>query len=114
MKQIIKFIFVFQFCSIFGMYNNFSSGPAAAAARKIVSINAHMSGQVYLSPNVGAAEFVKIGDEIQVGQVVCIINAMKSMYSVKSDKSGIVKAVLVQSNQFVDSDQRLIDLIELE
>ncbi len=73
-------------------------------------INSPIVGRVYLTPKPGEPEFIKVGDKIEVGQVICIIEAMKVMNQVKSDKAGTVRKILVQSNQPVEFDQRLIEL----
>ena len=51
--------------------------------------------------------FVQIGDRIDVGDVVCIVEAMKSMNEIQSDVSGVVKEVCVENAQMVEFDQTL-------
>ena len=59
------------------------------------SINSPMVGTFYSSPNPGADSFVKVGDKVSEGDVLCIIEAMKMMNEVKSDYSGIIKEILI-------------------
>ncbi|MEA3183120.1 MAG: acetyl-CoA carboxylase biotin carboxyl carrier protein, partial [Gammaproteobacteria bacterium] len=68
--------------------------PAEVAAAKAKAnehvITAPMVGTFYGAPSPGAKPFIEIGDEIKVGQVLCIIEAMKMMNQIESDKAGRV------------------------
>ncbi|KAL6954829.1 hypothetical protein U1Q18_048953 [Sarracenia purpurea var. burkii] len=66
-----------------------------------------MAGTFYRSPAPGAPAFVKIGDKIQKGQVVCIIEAMKLMNEIEADQSGTVVEVLVDDGKSVSVDTPL-------
>ena len=70
-------------------------------------ITAPMVGTFYASPSPGAKPFVEIGDEIKVGQVLCIIEAMKMMNQIESDKTGRVAAILVKNGDPVEFGQPL-------
>ncbi|MFN3699285.1 MAG: acetyl-CoA carboxylase biotin carboxyl carrier protein, partial [Dictyoglomus sp.] len=70
-------------------------------------------GVFYRSPAPGAPPFVEEGDLVDVGQTVCIIEAMKLMNEIKSHVRGKVKKVLVENGQAVEFGQKLF-LIEIE
>jgi acetyl-CoA carboxylase biotin carboxyl carrier protein len=67
-------------------------------------------GTFYESSSPGAAAFVKIGDEIEVGQVLCIVEAMKLMNEIESDAAGEVVKRLVTNGQPVEYGQHLFAL----
>jgi acetyl-CoA carboxylase biotin carboxyl carrier protein len=66
-----------------------------------------MVGTFYGSPSPGAKAFIEIGDEIKVGQVLCIIEAMKMMNQIEAEKSGTVQAILVKNGEPVEFAQPL-------
>ena len=70
-------------------------------------ITAPMVGTYYSAPSPGAKSFIELGDKVQVGQVLCIIEAMKMMNQIDSDKGGVVKAMLVKDGEPVEFDQPL-------
>ncbi len=70
--------------------------------------NAPMVGTFYSAPSPGAPDFVKIGDSVHEGDTICIIEAMKILNQIEADKSGTVKAVLVENTQPVEFGQPLI------
>ena len=81
--------------------------PAAAAAPAEASapedpaahpgaVTSPMVGTVYLAPEPGAAEFVKVGDKVTEGQTLLIVEAMKTMNQIPAPKGGTVKRVLVE------------------
>ena len=70
-------------------------------------ITAPMVGTFYASPSPGAKPFVEIGDEIKVGQVLCIIEAMKMMNQIEADKAGRITSVMVKSGDPVEFGQPL-------
>ncbi len=83
---------------------------APAAAAPVASghvVKSPMVGTFYRAPSPGAAEFVKIGDSVSEGQTLCIIEAMKLMNEIESDKAGVVKEVLVENGQAVEYGQPL-------
>jgi acetyl-CoA carboxylase biotin carboxyl carrier protein len=88
-----------------------ASGAAPVAAAPVVSsdhtVQAPMVGTFYASPAPGAQAFVKMGDEVKVGQVLCIIEAMKMMNQIESDRAGKITAVLVQNGDPVEFGQPL-------
>ncbi len=70
-------------------------------------ITAPMVGTFYASPSPGAKAFVEIGDEIKVGQVLCIIEAMKMMNQIEADKSGRVASIMARNGDPVEFGQPL-------
>jgi acetyl-CoA carboxylase biotin carboxyl carrier protein len=66
-----------------------------------------MVGTYYAAPSPGAKPYVEIGDEVKVGQVLCIIEAMKMMNQIESDKAGKVTAIMVQNGDPVEFGQPL-------
>jgi acetyl-CoA carboxylase biotin carboxyl carrier protein len=67
-----------------------------------------MVGTFYRSPSPDAKVFIEEGDKIAVGQVYCIVEAMKLMNEVKSEVAGKVVKILVQNGQAVEFNQPLI------
>ena len=63
-----------------------------------------MAGTFYRSPSPGAPPFVKVGDKVQKGQVLCVIEAMKLMNEIEADKSGTIVEILVQDGKPVSVD----------
>ena len=86
-----------------------SSAPAAAPAANKAdhTVTAPMVGTFYASPTPGAKGFVEIGSEVNVGDTLCIIEAMKMMNQIESDKAGRVTAVLVKNGEPVEFGQPL-------
>ena len=72
------------------------------------TVNAPMVGTFYSAPSPGAPDFVKVGDHVKEGDTICIIEAMKILNQIEADKSGTVKAVLVDNAQPVEFGQPLV------
>ena len=72
------------------------------------TVKAPMLGTLYHSPSPNAKPFIKVGSKVKSGDVIFIIEAMKTMNQVKSDKTGIVKKILVENAMPVEFDQDLI------
>ena len=77
------------------------------ATRPENTVTAPMVGTFYASAAPGAKAFVEIGTEVKVGQTLCIIEAMKMMNQIESDKSGKIAAVLVKNGDPVEFGQPL-------
>ncbi|MCU0951115.1 MAG: acetyl-CoA carboxylase biotin carboxyl carrier protein [Burkholderiaceae bacterium] len=85
-----------------------AAAPAAAAPkRNEYVVSAPMVGTYYSAPSPGAKAFVEIGTEVKVGQVLCIIEAMKMMNQIECDKAGRITAVMVQNGDPVEFGQPL-------
>src|SRR5579863_5127852 len=70
-------------------------------------ITAPMVGTFYACPSPGAKAFVEIGDEIKVGQVLCIIEAMKMMNQIEADKGGKIASIMARNGDPVEFGQPL-------
>lgn len=88
-----------------------AAAPAATAAAPAA---AELSGHILRSPMVGAfyrssgpdaAPFVEVGQQVQVGDALCIVEAMKMMNQIQSDKAGVIKRILVENGDTVEFDQ---------
>ena len=73
-------------------------------------VKSPMVGTFYRSAAPGAKPFVEIGSTVNVGDTICIIEAMKLMNEIEADKSGVVKAVLVESGNAVEYGQPLFTI----
>lgn len=82
------------------------TGPAEADMAG--AMKSPMVGTVYLAPEPGASDFVKVGDSVKEGQTLLIVEAMKVMNPITADKAGTVKSILVENAQPVEFDQPLI------
>jgi acetyl-CoA carboxylase biotin carboxyl carrier protein len=71
------------------------------------TVTSPMVGTYYASASPGAKSFVEIGSEIKVGQILCIIEAMKMMNQIESDKEGRVTAMLAKNGEPVEFGQPL-------
>ena len=70
--------------------------PAAADSEKLHEVTSPIVGTFYDSPSPGAPTFVKVGDQVEIGQVLCIVEAMKLMNEIERDVAGeIVKRIAV-------------------
>ncbi|SMG57303.1 acetyl-CoA carboxylase biotin carboxyl carrier protein [Paraburkholderia susongensis] len=82
------------------------AAPAVAAPQGHV-VTSPMVGTFYRAPSPGADPFVQVGDTVKEGQTICIIEAMKLLNEIESDKSGVVKEILVENGQAVEYGQPL-------
>jgi acetyl-CoA carboxylase biotin carboxyl carrier protein len=85
------------------------AAPAAAAPRGD-AVNSPMVGTVYLQPQPGSDPFVKVGDTVQAGQTLMIVEAMKTMNPIPAPKAGRVVEILVQDGQPVEFGEPLLVL----
>jgi len=92
-----------------------AAAPAAAATApepKEPEIKGHqvpspMVGTFYRAPSPGAKAFVEEGQQVKLGDTLCIIEAMKILNQIESDKSGTVRKILVENGQPVEYNQPL-------
>jgi acetyl-CoA carboxylase biotin carboxyl carrier protein len=84
-----------------------TDAPAAADVSKYVTIKSPMIGTFYRSSSPDKPNFVSVGDEIQAGSVLCIIEAMKLFNEIESEVSGRIVKVLVENASPVEYDQPL-------
>ena len=86
-----------------------AAAPAAAPAARDLS-NAQKSpmvGTFYRAPGPNAAAFVEVGQQVKVGDTLCIIEAMKLMNEIEAEKSGVVKEILVENGTPVEYGEPL-------
>lgn len=70
-------------------------------------VQSPMVGTFYRAPSPGARPFVDVGQQVKVGDTLCIIEAMKMLNQIEADKAGVVTAVLVEDGQPVEFEQPL-------
>jgi len=93
-----------------------AAAPAAAAPADAAPdpeddgflVTAPMVGTFYAASSPGAAPYVQVGDRINEGDTLCIIEAMKMMNQIEADASGVVKSIRVQNGEPVEYGQTLI------
>ncbi len=86
---------------------------AAASAAAPVADNAVLSpmvGTFYRAPGPEAPSFVEVGQTVRVGDVLCIVEAMKMMNQIEADRAGTVTAIHVENGEAVEFDQPLISI----
>ena len=84
-----------------------AAAPPAAAEEELHQVKSPIVGTYYESPAPGAPPFIKPGDQVAAGQVLCIIEAMKLMNEIESDASGEIVKILVKNGQPVEYGQAL-------
>jgi acetyl-CoA carboxylase biotin carboxyl carrier protein len=81
--------------------------PAKAAEPEGHVVKSPMVGTFYRSPSPGAKVFVEIGQNVNAGETLCIIEAMKLLNEIEADQTGVIKAILVENGQPVEFGQPL-------
>ena len=86
-----------------------AGAPAAPPAEELKghTVNSPMVGTFYRAPSPGAKAFVEVGQSVGVGDVLCIIEAMKILNQIESDRAGTVKRILVENGEPVEYNQPL-------
>src|SRR5215469_9317070 len=93
-----------------------TAAPSAAAeladelAEKLHEVKSPIVGTFYESPSPGAPPFVKVGDQVEVGQVLCIVEAMKLMNEIECDVAGEIVKKLVANGQPIEYGQELFSI----
>jgi acetyl-CoA carboxylase biotin carboxyl carrier protein len=82
--------------------------PAAEPEDEGYSVAAPMVGTFYASSSPGAAPYVQVGDRVNEGDTLCIIEAMKMMNQIDADVSGVIKSIRVQNGEPVEYGQTMI------
>lgn len=82
--------------------------PAPAPVASGHQVKSPMVGTFYRSASPGAPSFVEVGQKVNEGDVVCIVEAMKMMNQIEADKSGVIEAIMVEDGQPVEFDQPLV------
>jgi acetyl-CoA carboxylase biotin carboxyl carrier protein len=86
------------------------SGTSTETAEPTISghhVTSPMVGTFYLAPSPGVKPFVDIGKKVEVGDTLCIIEAMKMLNQIEADKAGVIAAVLAENGQPVEFGQSL-------
>jgi len=86
------------------------AAPAAAPASEEISghvVKSPMVGAFYRASSPGAKSFVEVGDQVKVGDTLCIIEAMKLLNQIEADKAGVIKKILVENGQPVEYNEPL-------
>lgn len=83
------------------------------AAKKVRGnvVRSPMVGTFYRSPSPSSPSFVEVGKHVKVGDVICIIEAMKMMNQIEADHAGVIEAILVQDGEPVEFDQALVTIV---
>jgi acetyl-CoA carboxylase biotin carboxyl carrier protein len=84
-----------------------AAAPAEAPDEEGFDVIAPMVGTFYAAASPGAAPYVQVGDRVNEGDTLCIIEAMKMMNQIESDVSGVVKSIRVQNGEPIEYGQVL-------
>lgn len=90
-----------------------ATAPAAETSAAPAAMSGHvvrspMVGTFYRTPSPDAKAFIEVGQKVNAGDTLCIVEAMKMMNQIEADKSGVVKAILVENGQPVEFDEPLV------
>ena len=88
-----------------------TAAPAAAPAIAGHTVNSPMVGTYYKSSAPGAKAFIEVGQKVNAGDTICIVEAMKMMNQIEADKSGTIGAILVEDGEPVEFDQPLVSIV---
>ena len=88
-----------------------TEAPVAEPAISGHQVKSPMVGTFYSAPSPDEPDFTKVGQQVEEGDVLCIVEAMKMMNHITADKSGTIDAVLVKNGQPVEFDQPLFTII---
>jgi acetyl-CoA carboxylase biotin carboxyl carrier protein len=86
---------------------NAGGGEPTAPAENLHIVRSPIVGTFYESPSPGSPPFVKVGDKLEVGQVLCIVEAMKLMNEIECDVGGELAKILVANGQPIEYGQEL-------
>lgn len=92
--------------------NTSSSQPTNEETDNSTLIQSPMVGTVYLCPSPGTPAFAQVGQTVQKGDVLCLIEAMKMFNKIKADRAGVIKRVLVNNEQSVEFGAALFAIDE--
>ena len=87
-----------------------AEAPASPATSGHV-VRSPMVGTFYRSPSPTSDAFVEVGSTVKVGDVICIVEAMKMMNQIEADKAGTIEAILVENGEPVEFDQPLFSIV---
>ncbi len=84
--------------------------PPPAEVSTTIKVESPMVGTFYSSPSPGAPPFVQEGEQVEVGQTLCLLEAMKLFNELKSDHAGVLRRALVENGEPVEYGQTLFEL----
>ena len=90
--------------------NQSSEASSDIPETKLVEIKSPMPGTFYSAPDPESASFVNIGDNVNAGDTICIVEAMKIMNEIQAEESGVIEEILVDNSSPVEFDQVLFKL----
>lgn len=88
-----------------------STATGSPAADHSNAIKSPMVGTFYRSPSPGSASFAEPGKAVKVGDVICIIEAMKMMNQIEADRAGVIGEFLVEDGEPVEFDQPIVTIV---
>lgn len=83
----------------------------AGCASDAYVVRSPMVGTFYRSPSPSSPAFAQVGQHVKVGDVLCIVEAMKMMNQIEADKAGVIEAILVEDGQPLEFDQPMITIV---
>jgi acetyl-CoA carboxylase biotin carboxyl carrier protein len=87
------------------------AAEATPAAHNGHVVRSPMVGTYYCSPSPGSPAFIEVGKHVKVGDVLCIVEAMKMMNQIQAEKSGVIEAILVEDGQPLEFDQPILTIV---
>lgn len=84
-----------------------AAAPAAPPEPEGHAVKSPMVGTFYRTPSPGAKAFVEVGQSVNAGDTLCIIEAMKLLNEIEADRGGVIKAILVENGQPVEYGEPL-------
>jgi len=90
------------------------AAPAVEASTPALSghiVRSPMVGTYYASSSPDAPQFVEVGQHVNAGDTLCIVEAMKMMNQIEADKSGVIKEILAQNEDAIEFDQPLFIIV---
>lgn len=86
--------------------------PKEAGAESLTGhvVKSPMVGTYYSSPSPGSAAFIEVGKQVKVGDVICIIEAMKMMNQIEADRAGVIGSILAKDGDPIEFDQPLVTI----
>lgn len=91
-----------------------AASPAEASAEPAITghaVKSPMVGTFYRSPAPGAKPFVEVGQKVNAGDTICIVEAMKMMNQIEADKSGTIGMILLEDGEPTEFDQPLVTIV---
>ena len=90
--------------------NQSSEASKDIPEKKLIEIKSPMPGTFYSAPDSESASFLNIGDNVNAGDTICIVEAMKIMNEIQAEESGVIEEILVDNSSPVEFDQVLFKL----